>query len=227
LRHEPLQYIVGEVPFRQVVLRVDARVLIPRPETEVLAGAVIDWAKQHAAAERLSGLDIGTGSGAIAISLAKEGPFERIVATDVTDGALEVAASNADAAGVADRIDLRSGSLFEPVRDGELFDVIVSNPPYVAESERGSLAPEVRDWEPVSALFAAEDGLAVIGGIVAGARARLKAGGLLALEVGATQAGAVAERLKRVSGFEVPRIVRDLAGRERVVLATADDTGRA
>jgi release factor glutamine methyltransferase len=227
LRHEPLQYIVGEAHFRQIVLRVDARVLIPRPETEVLVGAVIDWATERPEGGRLSGLDIGTGSGAIAISLVREAPFERIVATDVMEGALEVAASNADAAGVGDRIDFRAGSLFEPVRDGERFDVIVSNPPYVAEAERAGLAPEVRDWEPASALFAAEEGLAVIGGIVAGARERLKAGGLLALEVGATQAAAVADRLRRTPGFDAPRIVSDLAGRERVVLVTADEDGRA
>jgi release factor glutamine methyltransferase len=227
LRHEPLQYIVGEAHFRQIVLRVDTRVLIPRPETEVLVGAVIDWATERPEGGRLSGLDIGTGSGAIAISLVREAPFERIVATDVMEGALEVAASNADAAGVGDRIDFRAGSLFEPVRDGERFDVIVSNPPYVAEAERAGLAPEVRDWEPASALFAAEEGLAVIGGIVAGARERLKAGGLLALEVGATQAAAVADRLRRTPGFDAPRIVRDLAGRERVVLVTADEDGGA
>lgn len=227
LRHEPLQYIVGEAHFRQLVLRVDARVLIPRPETEVLVGVAIDWARERESGAGLSGLDIGTGSGAIAISLAKEGPFEWIVATDIEDGPLEVAAANAEVAGVAERIDFRRGSLFGPLAEGERFDVIVSNPPYIAESERPSLAPEVRDWEPALALFAADDGLAVIDAILAGARERLRAGGLLALEVGATQARVVTERLMKVVGFEQPRIVRDLAGRERVVLVTADDGGGA
>lgn len=224
---EPLQYITGEVEFRELTLGVDHRVLIPRPETEVLAGAVL---------ERVGGshddggapmpspgavLDVGTGSGALVLSLLHEGPFERGVATDVSEGALEVAASNAARHELGDRLELRYGSLWDPIGDGEEFRVIVSNPPYVADGEEAMLEPEVRDHEPRRALLAGADGLGVIRDLVAGAPAHLSAGGLLALEVGLGQAEAVAS-LFREAGFRSPRVVEDLTGRERIVLAVHD-----
>lgn len=222
LRREPLQYIVGETSFRGVTLQVDGRVLIPRPETEVLAGTVLEWvASLPSADEPRSLLDLGTGSGALAIALVAEGGFAAAVATDVSAGALEVAAANARRAGVADRIALRCGDLWAPLAPEERFDAIVSNPPYVAESERAQLAPEVRDWEPAEALFAGADGLRVVNALVDGAPARLRPGGLLALEVGLGQATAVAQRV-RGAGFADARIVRDLAGRERIVLGILD-----
>jgi release factor glutamine methyltransferase len=236
-RREPLQYITGEAAFRELVLRVDPRVLIPRPETEVLVGEVLAAdvvARTDAAAGvaanpadaaeagggiALSALDIGTGSGAIALSLLREGPFRRVVATDVSSGALEVAASNAAALGLAERLELRRGSVWEPIGDGERFHVIVANPPYVMESERAALMPEVRDHEPAGALFGGVDGLEVIREIVAGAPSRLYAGGLVALEVGPAQARAVAE-LMGGAGLSGARLVADLAGRDRIVVAT-------
>lgn len=233
-RREPLQYITGEASFRELVLRVDPRVLIPRPETEVLVGEVLaadvvaradaaNGADAHAAeaggAVALSALDIGTGSGAIALSLLREGPFRRVVATDVSSGALEVAASNAAALGLAERLELRRGSVWEPIGDGERFHVIVANPPYVMESERAALMPEVRDHEPAGALFGGVDGLEVIREIVSGAPTRLYAGGVLALEVGPAQARAVAE-LMGGAGLSGARVVADLAGRDRIVVAT-------
>ena len=222
LRREPLQYIVGEASFRGLTLAVDRRVLIPRPETEVLAGAVLEWAGALApASEPRTLLDVGTGSGALAIALVAEGGFGSAVATDVSPGVLEVAAANARRAGVADRIVLRCGDLWAALAPKERFDAIVSNPPYVAESERAQLAPEVRDWEPAEALFAGADGLGVITALVDGAATRLRPGGLLALEVGLGQATAVAQRV-RGAGFADARIVRDLAGRERIVLGTLD-----
>src|SRR5688500_7652070 len=135
-RHEPLQYIAGHADFRELRLKVDRRVLIPRPETEVLVGEVLDWAKARGAA---SALDVGTGSGAIALSLATEGAFERVVAVDVSEDALDVARENAAFCGAA--VELRPGSLFDAVQ-GERFDVVVSNPPYVGERERDGLDAE-------------------------------------------------------------------------------------
>jgi release factor glutamine methyltransferase len=217
LRREPVQYILGTAAFRGLVLRVDARVLIPRPETEVLAGAVLDWSRRQA--RWGSALDIGTGSGAIALSLVTEGEYERVVASDVSGDALEVARRNAAALGVADRIEFREGPLFDVVREGERFDVIVSNPPYVAESDRGGLAAEVVAHEPGTALFAGADGLAVIGRLIAGAADRLRPGGLLALEMGATQGPAVLALLAESGRYVDPRVERDLAGRERIALA--------
>jgi release factor glutamine methyltransferase len=214
-RREPLQYIDGEAPFRDLRLRVDRRVLIPRPETEVLVQEVLDWA---AGRERLHALDVGTGSGAIALSLATEGPFARVVATDVSEGALEVARANLALAAPPAPVELRLGDAFAPVA-GERFHVVASNPPYVGTDERGTLDAEVRDWEPALALFAGPGGLDVIRRLVGGAPDVLHPGGLLALEIGAGQAGAVAELVRAAGAFREPRLRRDLAGRDRIVLA--------
>lgn len=215
---EPLQYITGEVQFRELTLAVDPRVLIPRPETEVLVGEVLARAGEAGAGPVL---DVGTGSGAIVLSLLREGPFDRGVATDASSEALEVAAANAERHGLGDRLELRTGSLWEPIGEGEEFRVIVSNPPYVAAGDADALAPEVRDHEPRAALFAGEDGLSVIQELVAGAPSHLAVGGLLAVEVGLGQADAVAE-LFRAAGFRGPRVAADLTGRERIVLAVRD-----
>lgn len=217
---EPLQYITGEAAFRELTLAVDPRVLIPRPETEVLVGEVLAWAAERGVAGG-SALDLGTGSGAIALSLLAEGPFSRVVATDDSPGALEVAAVNAERYDAGPALELRHGALFDPIGGGEEFDLIVTNPPYVAEPERDTLMPEVRDHEPGAALFAGPDGLRVIRQIVAGAPDHVATGGLVALEVGAGQAAAVAGLL-RERGFSEPRVARDLAGRERMVLAVHD-----
>lgn len=217
---EPLQYITGEAAFRELTLAVDPRVLVPRPETELLVDAVLDWLRERGSSGSVA-LDLGTGSGAIAVSLLVEGPVARVVATDLSADALVVAAENAERAGVAGAVELRHGSLYAPIGGGEEYDVIVTNPPYVPDPERETLMPEVRDHEPGVALFAGPDGLAVIRRIVAGAPAHLVAGGLLALEVGAGQAESVAALL-RESGFTEPRILHDLTGRERMVLATHD-----
>ena len=217
---EPLQYITGEVEFRELTLGVDPRVLIPRPETELLVGEVLAWVRDRDLIDA-SALDLGTGSGVIALSLLTEGPFATVVATDISDDALAAAGENAERAGLADRLELRAGPLYAPVGEGEEFDVIVTNPPYVADRERETLMTEVRDHEPADALFAGEDGLSVLRPIIQGAPERLKGGGLLAMEIGTEQADAVAGLL-RGRGFTEPRVVRDLAGRERMVLATYD-----
>lgn len=217
LKREPVQYILGTAAFRHLELHVDSRVLIPRPETELLVGAVLDWARERSRTGAV--LDIGTGSGAIALSLATESGFERVVASDASADALAVARGNAARTGCTERVELREGSLFDVVRPGERFDVIVSNPPYVAEAERPDLEPEVAAYEPALALFAAGDGLAVIAAIVAAAPDHMQAGGLLALEIGAGQGSAVLSLLEEAGGYTAARVRQDLAGRERIALA--------
>jgi release factor glutamine methyltransferase len=220
-RRKPLQYILGRTAFRELDLRTDPRVLIPRPETEELVEAVLarvrEWGR-----EGLSALDVGTGSGAIALSLAEEGPFGRVVATDTSPAALELARTNARDAGLQDRVEFREGSLFEPIGPGERFQVVVSNPPYVTEEEFGELAPEVREWEPRQALVAEDGGLGVLAILVAGAREVLEPSGLLALEVGLGQAEQVAEWIRTTPGYGAPVVLGDLSGRDRMVLVGKD-----
>ncbi len=231
---EPLQYIIGRTGFRQLELKTDSRVLIPRPETEVLVQEVLDWASRRAGSiGRVcdggvgwvsdGGMgrvwDMGTGTGAVALSLAAEGACTRIVATDVSPEALSVAVDNAARYDANGLVEFREGSLFEPLDEGESFDVIVSNPPYIADGEKGELQPEVRDWEPPEALFAGEDGLDVIRQLVAGAPEYLLSGGLLALECGFGQAERVAADVKATGAFASVRIRPDLTGRARFVMA--------
>jgi release factor glutamine methyltransferase len=223
-QRKPLQYILGRASFREVTLRVDPRVLIPRPETEELVGVVLERVTRGAGRD-LKGLDLGTGSGAIALALALEGPFAQVVGTDVSEDALDVARANAVELGLDAKVELRLGDLFEPVRPEERFDVIVSNPPYVAETELAGLEPEVREWEPREALVSrGEEGTAITTALVEGAAGRLHPGGLLALEVGAGRAGRIAEKIRTVGGFGSPEVVRDLSRRDRFVLATRLDS---
>jgi release factor glutamine methyltransferase len=214
-RREPLQYIAGHTDFRELRLRVDRRALIPRPETEVLVGEVLAWAAPRGT---LRALDVGVGSGAIALSLAREGSFSPVVATDVSSEALALAEENRRAVAADAPVELRLGPGYQPVGD-ESSDVIVSNPPYVAESERETLEAEVREWEPERALFGGPDGLAVVRELVAGAPTHLRPGGLLALEIGASQALAVEALIRATGRFADVRVRTDLAGRERIVLA--------
>jgi release factor glutamine methyltransferase len=215
---EPVQYIIGRTAFRQLELKTDPRVLIPRPETEMLVQEVLDWAS---AAGRSLGYvwDVGTGTGAVALSLAVEGVCTGVLATDSSPDALFVAAENAERYDVNGLVELRAGPLFESLEEGERFDVIVSNPPYIAEEERGELEPEVRDWEPSEALFAGEDGLDFIRQLVAGAPDRLVAGGLLALECALGQAERITTLLNATEAFAGVRIRPDLTGRPRFVIA--------
>ena len=223
-RREPLQYILGRAAFREMDLAVDRRVLIPRPETELLAEEVLAWAAGRAAAG-LRALDLGTGCGALALALATEGDFASVVATDISRDALEVASVNGEQYHDGAPVEFRAGSLYDPVGHDERFDVIVSNPPYIPGTEMEGLEPEVRDWEPRRALDAGADGMQVLAPLIAGAPRHLAPGGLLALEVGADQAAAVARRIDDTGAFARVRIVPDLAGRERMVLANRHGTG--
>jgi release factor glutamine methyltransferase len=215
LKREPLQYIVGTQQFRELQLHVDRRALIPRPETEVLAGVVIEYARMRV--QPLSAIDIGTGTGAIALSIAKECADVAVLATDVSEEALALARENAAASGIT--VEFAAGSLWQAVPAGRLFDIVVSNPPYVAETERSGLQPEVRDWEPAGALFAGPDGLDVVRPLIQQAAPHMTEGGLLALEVGSDQAERVRELIAVTTSYEEIRVIRDLAGRDRIVTA--------
>ncbi|MGD8866361.1 MAG: peptide chain release factor N(5)-glutamine methyltransferase [Gemmatimonadales bacterium] len=216
LAGEPLQYVEGRAAFRDLWLQVDRSVLIPRPETEQLVECVLEWCRGR---EGLRGLDVGTGSGAIAISLVREGSFDRMVAVDISAEALKVAAINAREAGLERRLDLRCGSLFEAIEPEERFHVIVSNPPYIAEAEAATLAAEVREWEPSVALYAGPTGLEVIERIVAIAPDHLELGGLLALEIAPGVADATLASIRRSGRYVGERLERDLTGSDRIVLA--------
>ena len=208
----PLAYAVGRASFRSLTLAVDERVLIPRPETELLVDLVL--------ARRSTGvaMDVGTGSGAIAIALATEGKYERVIATDISEDALDVARANA-AACRAD-VDLHCVSRFGSQVPAFRCDVVVSNPPYIAYSEAAELPSDVRDWEPAIALFSGNEGMRATAEIVAHAGAALGPGGLLALEVDARRASLTAELVASDGRYENVGVELDLTGRERFVLAT-------
>jgi release factor glutamine methyltransferase len=216
-RGAPLAYAVRRASFRTLTLDVDERVLIPRPETELLVEVVFEilGAKGGGLA-----IDVGTGSGAIALSLAVEGSFNRIVATDVSDDALAVARRNAvlHAAALRTPIEFRGGSLLAPAADLRA-RVIVSNPPYIACSEAEMLPGSVRDWEPAVALLSGPDGLAATRRLIREAAVILEPGGLLALEVDARRASLVMEQLSADRRYRDIGIRLDLAGRERFVVA--------
>jgi release factor glutamine methyltransferase len=211
LRREPVAYIVGRRGFRHLELAVDPRVLIPRPETELLVELALEL-------RPASVLDVGTGSGAVALAIAAELSECAVTATDTSPGALEVAAANAERLGLAERVRFLAGT----VPDGEAFDLLLANLPYVAESEWGSLQPEVTEWEPREALLAGTDGLDAIRAFLRRLRlscriATTKTKSAIGLEVGERQAGAVAEMMEE-AGFGEIEVRRDLAGIERVVV---------
>jgi release factor glutamine methyltransferase len=216
---EPIQYILGETEFYGLPFRVNPSVLIPRPETEHLVEEVLKRAAlfAHPRIPPLRIVDIGTGSGCIAVALARHLPLANITAIDLSSDALDLARQNADLNGVADRIRSLQGDLLAPVA-GESFDIIVSNPPYVPTADRGSLSVEVRDFEPGLALFAGQDGLDIYRRIAPAAHAALAPGGLLALEIGYGQLAAI-EELLTAAGFQSIETIPDLQGIPRVVCA--------
>ena len=215
-RHEPIQYILGTTAFRDLELRTDARALIPRPETEGLVQVVLDEAALRGM-ERGALLDVGTGTGAIALAAWSEGPFARVVAVDRSPSAVALARENADRVG-AD-VDMRQGAFFAALEPGETFDVVVSNPPYVADHEMDGLPPDVGAWEPAEALRGGPSGLDVITPLLTGAPAHLRPGGFVALEIGATQGSRVLQVAVDTPGLADARLLRDLAGRDRYLVA--------
>ena len=213
-RGAPIQYATGRAAFRHLTLAVDARVLIPRPETELLVDLAL---------ERCDGgtvVDVGTGSGCIALSLASEGRFERVIATDVSADALAVAKENGERLRAVLRapVELRLGSLLAPVA-GERFRMVVSNPPYIAPAEARELPALVRDWEPALALYSADEGMAHITALGRESAAVLEAGGWLLLEVDARRAALAAETVRASGWYDEVAVHRDLSGRDRFVAA--------
>ncbi|HLM37081.1 MAG TPA: peptide chain release factor N(5)-glutamine methyltransferase [Gaiellaceae bacterium] len=207
-KREPLAYVLGEWGFRRLTLKTDRRALIPRPETEV----VVERALEHIRGlEQPDVLDVGTGTGAIALAIADEAAHARVTAIDASPDALELARENLDLTGIDGRIRLVEHDLTSGLGEGQ-FDLVVSNPPYVEPEELETLQPEVRDWEPHVALVAS-------GATEAVARAAteaLRSGGWLVLETSATK-GERVEQLLSELGYEQVTITPDLAGRDRVV----------
>jgi release factor glutamine methyltransferase len=217
----PFAYAVGRAAFRHLTLDVDERVLIPRQETEVLVDEVLAALRD---APGGTCVDVGTGSGCIALALACEGRFERVIGTDVSLDALGVARANARHAerALCAPVEFRHGSLLAPVRASHPpvhARCVVSNPPYIAFAEADALPAGVRDWEPAMALFAGSEGMAAIAGIVREAGDVLDPEGLLALEVDARRAALAAELVASDGRYTDVTVRLDLAGRERFVLA--------
>ncbi len=206
LRREPVAYILGRKGFRHIELGVDRRVLIPRPETELLVEVAVERNPARV-------LDVGTGSGAIALALADELSECEVVATDTSPEALEVAQANAARLGLADRV-----AFVEGTRPGGDFDLVLANLPYIPDGDWPTLQPEVRDWEPREALTAGADGLDAYRALIPAVQASA-----LAVEIGAGQADAV-QALMRVSGFAT-EVRQDLAGIDRVVIGWFDLPG--
>jgi release factor glutamine methyltransferase len=214
LHHEPIQYITGRQEFYGLRLNVTPAVLIPRPETEHLVEAVLKLLPTDRA---LKIADIGTGSGAIAIALAVHLRHAEITALDISAEALAIAAANAREHNVADRIRFLQSDLLSALNDeAEAFDAIVSNPPYVAETDRATLHPQVRDYEPAAALFAGETGLDIYRRLVPEAHNALKPNGLLVLEIGYGQQQALMDLL---ANWRDVYFIKDLQNVPRVVLA--------
>jgi release factor glutamine methyltransferase len=213
LRFEPIQYISGTQDFYGLALRVSPAVLIPRPETELL----VESALAHLSHDRaLRIVDVGTGSGAIALALATHLPQATITAVDLSLDALDIAQSNIREHRFSDRIRILKSDLLESLENEQPFDAIVSNPPYVARGDAPTLHPQVRDFEPHAALFAGDSGLDIYRSLIPQAERLLKPGGLLALEFGFDQADDLRAMLAH---WRTPTLLDDLQGIPRVALA--------
>jgi release factor glutamine methyltransferase len=215
LAGEPTQYLTGVREFYNRPFKVDPRVLIPRPETELLVEAALHQLPKDGPG---TALDVCTGSGCIAISLAAERPQATVLATDLSPDACALARENAQALKVGERVTVLQGNLYAPLPPDARFDVVVSNPPYIASGEIPTLSPEVRR-EPHLALDGGPDGLVLIRKVIEGARRVLKPGGLLAMEIGETQGGALKDLLQ-AAGYADVRVEKDLERRDRLAFGT-------
>ncbi|NLJ41589.1 MAG: peptide chain release factor N(5)-glutamine methyltransferase [Clostridiales bacterium] len=225
LKGAPIHYIIGYREFMGLNFCVNEDVLIPRPDTEVLVEYIIDYARDREPYSfRI--LDIGTGSGAIAISLAKYIDSSQVIATDIEASALLVAKKNAAIHGVDSKVRFVQGDLFSALEGvGTQFDIIVSNPPYIPKDEMKELEPQVKDYEPIKALDGGEDGLDFYRRLAEGAPDFLLPGGLWAVEVGYNQAQQVAEILETAGCYGDIGFIKDLAGYNRVVVAVMSGSG--
>ena len=222
LQREPLQYITGIQEFWSLEFAVTPQVLIPRPETELLVEQTIERLKAFPAVENHTPriLDLGTGCGAIAISLAKEVQQTKIWATDISAGALKLARLNAEKHGVTDRIRFIQGSLWEPLMDqGETFDIILSNPPYIASEEFKGLSPEVRDYEPRLALDGREGGMHFIEKIISEAPAFMNPGAWIMVEMAPGQTDKALGLIGEIKDYGEKTRIKDYTHHYRVVMA--------
>ncbi|MDR0424063.1 MAG: peptide chain release factor N(5)-glutamine methyltransferase [Clostridiales Family XIII bacterium] len=224
---KPLQYITGGQEFMGIRFEVDERVLIPRLDTETLATAAIDFMKgAKAPAGGWKALDIGTGSGAVAVSLCRHIDDLKATAVDISQGALAAAKKNAAAVGVAGRIKFIESDVFSALRPGfagAKFNIIISNPPYIRSGDMAGLQREIREHEPAIALDGGEDGLDIFRRILEGAHLYLKKKGMIFLEIGYDQAEAVAKLPGMEENFADIKVLKDLGGRDRVIAARLKD----
>ena len=214
-RREPLAHITGRQAFWDLVFEVSPAVLIPRPESELTVETALELFPSPAGVLTIA--DACTGSGCLAVALAHERPAAQVIATDISDVALDVARRNAARHGVADRIQFVRGDVLDPVANP--VDLIVCNPPYVAEDDRPGLQPEVRDHEPAIALFGGRDGLRIITRLIDQAPHRLTRGGALIFEFGFGQAERVTELISQVPGLTMVGLRPDLQGIPRAAIA--------
>ncbi|PQO34864.1 peptide chain release factor N(5)-glutamine methyltransferase [Bremerella cremea] len=215
----PVAYLLGTREFYSMEFAITSDVLIPRPETEHLVIETLDRLKARSGEEGLRFLELGTGSGIIAVTVAKHAKQVTGLATDISKKALEVARGNAEKHGVAERIEFASGDLFDAVPVGEKFDIIVSNPPYVADSEKSMMDPQVIAHEPHVALFADEEGTAVLRRILEQAVDYLKPGGWVLLEFSPMIASRVAKIAEQLGHYQQISIGKDLAKHDRYLVA--------
>jgi release factor glutamine methyltransferase len=220
--HEPVQYLVGQTSFFSLDFAVTPEVLIPRPSTETLVEHIIQRVKRTPGLAAPVIADVGTGSGCIAIALAKNLPAAGIIATDLSSKALAVAKQNAAAHGVADRITFREGDLLEPLA-GTRFAFIASNPPYISDAEWEDVAPNVKEYEPIMALRAGADGLDVLRRLIAGAGELLEEDGQLVAEIAASQKSAVLALVEDAGNLHNARVLADAESHPRVLVADRSD----
>lgn len=216
-RHEPVDYLVGQAPFFSMMLKVSPAVLIPRPSTESLVEHIIQHARRTPGFGSPLIADIGTGSGAIAIALARHVPHAQVIATDISAEALAIARANAAEQGVADRIAFVQGDLLEPLA-GRRVRYLVSNPPYISDAEWAVVEPNVKDYEPEHALRGGVDGLKFIRALVAGARQHLESPGQLVLEIAASQKAAALQLAAAAAGLTNPHVLADHERLPRVLV---------
>jgi release factor glutamine methyltransferase len=214
----PVAYLVGYREFYSLNFKVTHDVLVPRPETEFLVVTAIDLVKNFESdGQAIEIADIGTGSGAIAVTVAKHVEQGKLTATDISQEAIEVASENAAQHGVSERITFVNCDLMSGIEPNRRFDLILSNPPYIGENERQSLPPDVRDHEPPQALFAGPDGTDVIRRLIPTAAQYLRPGGWLAMEISPQIEASVCELIRENGEFEAPSLTKDLSGFARVV----------
>lgn len=219
--NEPYAYLIGKTEFYSMEIKVTPDCLIPRPETELLVERAIELLRAAKANRTQKLCDLCTGSGCIAVAIAKNYQNCKIIATDISDAALAVAAENVGKYNLSDRIELLCGDLFEPIihgLDDDKFDMIVSNPPYVSDAEFELLDENVKDYEPRQALYGGKDGLDIYRKIIGGLGDHLKPDGVLIMEIGYSQGQAVKQLLEPV--FSEVKIEKDISNNDRIVIAS-------